>query len=86
VSGEPRWNDTDSGELNNAEKNLTKFHVVHQKSHTNIPEANPELRDERPATNHFSQQGRTKCNHSSHMLCLFMDKRSAYFNFSLLAK
>jgi hypothetical protein len=49
--GEPWWNDTDKGQQKNTEKNLSKCHFFHQTFH---PNANPDLRGERPGTNRLS--------------------------------
>jgi hypothetical protein len=50
---EHRWNEIDR-EQKYSEKNLSQCHFVHHKSTWTGPRSNPDLRDERPATNRLS--------------------------------
>jgi hypothetical protein len=54
MSVEHRWNDTDRGEQNNSERNLSQRHFVRHKSHMDSTGRNPGLRPERRATNDLS--------------------------------
>jgi hypothetical protein len=45
------WNDTDRGKLRYSAENLSQWHIVHLKSHIELPGLDTAVLGERPTTN-----------------------------------